>query len=135
MRPPHRFPFELIDREVGGAARLAASAGGWWLRGERELSLPWLVEAAAQAAARLLASPNAGPAGGRRLALAGIDGAELSRPLAPGEVAELRVRLAGRYATLVKVECEVVVDGAPLGRLQLLLAEPPDAAATPTEPD
>lgn len=134
MRPPHRFPFELIDREVGGAGRLAASAGGWWLRGESELTLPWLVEAAAQAAARLLAGPDATPTGGRRLALAGIDGAELSRPLAPGEVAELRVRLAGRHATLIKVECEVAADGAPLGRLQLLLATPPDAVAPTAGP-
>jgi len=131
LRPPHRFPFELIDREVDGAGRLGATAGCWWLRGAGGLSLPWVVEAAAQAAARLLAgdAPGSGP---RRLALAGIDAAELARPVAPGETCELRVRLTGRFATVIQVEGEVALDGAPLGRLALLLATPPaEATAGP----
>jgi 3-hydroxymyristoyl/3-hydroxydecanoyl-(acyl carrier protein) dehydratase len=132
LRPPHRFPFELIDREVEGAGRLAVTAGSWWLRGPVGLSLPWIVEAAAQAAARLLAGKEGDRGGLRRLALAGIDAAELARPVEPGETCELRVRLAGRFATLIKVESELAVGGAPLGRLALLLASPLDEAA-PTD--
>jgi 3-hydroxymyristoyl/3-hydroxydecanoyl-(acyl carrier protein) dehydratase len=127
LKPPHRFPFELVDREVDDAAHLAPTAGGWWLRGTSDLTLPWIVEATAQAAARILAAPES-PAGGR-LALAGIDDARLSRAVAAGERCELRVRLAGRWGGLAKVEGEVLADGASIGRLGLLLATPAEGAA------
>lgn len=130
MRPPHRFPFELVDREVDGGGRLAATAGAWWLRGSSALTLPWIVEAAAQAAARGLGEPGAAP---RRLALAGVDAARLDRAVAAGELCELRVRLAGRWGTLVKVEAEVRADGAAIGRLDLLLAALPERAPAASE--
>jgi 3-hydroxymyristoyl/3-hydroxydecanoyl-(acyl carrier protein) dehydratase len=130
LRPPHRFPFELVDREVDGAGRLAPTACAWWLRGRSELTLPWIVEAAAQAAARVLGEPGAAP---RRMALAGIDAARLDRALTAGEICELRVRLAGRWGNLVKVEAEVEAGGSAIGRLDLLLAALPEAALPETD--
>ena len=119
MRPPHRFPFELVDRAADGVAAAAVTAGSWWLRGDTPLTLPWLVEAAAQAAAHLLAPPSRESA---RLSLAGIDEASLVRPVEAGERLELRVRLVGRLGELVRVEGEVSADGATIGRLALTLA-------------
>ena len=103
MRPPHRFPFELVDRAADGVAAAAVTAGSWWLRGDTPLTLPWVVEATAQAAARLLAPSTPESA---RLSLAGIDEASLVRPVEAGERLELRA------------------DGAPIGRLALTLAGP-----------
>lgn len=121
MRPPHRFPFELVDRATGGAASAGVSAGSWWLRGETPLTLPWLIEAAAQAAARLLPPAS----GARELALVAIDEASLARPVEAGERLELAVRLAGRVGELVRIEGEVRTDDAVLGSLRLTLAAAP----------
>ena len=121
MRPPHRFPFELVDRAADGVAAAAVTAGSWWLRGDTPLTLPWVVEATAQAAARLLAPSTPESA---RLSLAGIDEASLVRPVEAGERLELRVRLVGRVGELVRVEAELRTDGAPIGRLALTLAGP-----------
>jgi len=126
LRPPHRFPFELVDRAVDGAGFSAVTAGSWWLRGSAGLTLPWIVEAVAQAAARVLAQPGETQ---RRLALAGVDDARLQRPLDAGERCELRVRLVGRWGGLVKVEGEVRADGEPIGQLSLLLAAPAESPA------
>jgi 3-hydroxymyristoyl/3-hydroxydecanoyl-(acyl carrier protein) dehydratase len=122
LRPPHRFPFELVDRAADGAGVLGVTAGSWWLRGETPLTLPWLVEAAAQAAARLLELPAGESA---RLALAGIDQAVLTRPVEAGERVELRVRLAGRWGALVRIDGELWADGLEIGRLSLTLAASP----------
>jgi 3-hydroxymyristoyl/3-hydroxydecanoyl-(acyl carrier protein) dehydratase len=130
LRPPHRFPFELVDREVDGGGRFAATTAAWWLRGSSELTLPWIVEAAAQAAARVLGEPGTAP---RRMALAGVDAARLDRALIAGEICELRVRLAGRWGHLVKVEAEVEAGGAAIGKLDLLLAALPEAAIAETD--
>jgi hypothetical protein len=125
LRPPHRFPFELVDRAAGGAASATVSAGSWWLRGETPLTLPWVIEAAAQAATGLVPPAS----GARELALVAIDEASLARPVEAGERVELVVRLAGRIGELVRVEGEVRADGAALGRLRLTLA----AAAQPAD--
>lgn len=96
------------------------TTGAWWLRGRGPLTLPWVVEAAAQAAARSLATAPGSDS--ERLALAGIDEARLERPILAGETCELRVRLAGRWGALAKVEADVLADGETIGRLALLLA-------------
>jgi len=111
----------VVDSETG---RTFATAGSWWLRGEKSLTLPWLIEAAAQAAARLLAPHEASS----QLALAAIEQASLARPIAAGECMDLRVRVVGHWHRWTRVECEMSSGGEELGRLSLTLASNPGAA-------
>lgn len=129
MKPPHRFPFELVDRADFGAARCLVTSGSWWLRGERTLTLPWVIEAATQAAARILAPPQTSA----ELSLAAIEHASLERPVDAGEVLELRVRLVGRHGALARVESDFSSAGARLGHLSMTLAASPGQAATAGE--
>lgn len=118
MRPPHRFPFEFVDRVDSNGPRALVASNSWWLRGDGPLTLPWLVEAAAQAAARVL-DPR--PSEGGRLALAAIDQASLDRPVVAGETIDLQMRLVGRFRDLIRVEGVVRSGGEEIGRLALTL--------------
>lgn len=119
MSLPHRFPFELVDRVDGRAARLRPSAGSWW-RGGTGLGLPWLVEAAAQATARVLGA--GGDAGeGEDLSLGGVESARLDRPVDPGSDVELRPRIERRMGEVTRAVVAVEIDGAVAGEVTLLL--------------
>jgi len=120
LRPPHRFPFELIDRESADRARTAPTVSSWWLRGASPMTLPLLVEATAQAAARLLApSETHGSAG---LALAGIESAELFVPPVAGDGLAIEVRLVARLGGVVRVAGTVSRSEAEVARVVLTLA-------------
>jgi len=112
---------------IDGTPTLGASAGSWWLRGAVAWSLPLLIEAAAQASARLLA-PEAGSASGQtggRWLLAGVESAQLLASPRAGERVTLGARLVARLGGVVKVEAEVKGEDGELARLVLLLSAAP----------
>jgi len=90
------------------------------LRGASPMTLPLLVEATAQAAARLLApSETHGSAG---LALAGIESAELFVPPVAGDGLAIEVRLVARLGGVVRVAGTVSRSEAEVARVVLTLA-------------
>lgn len=117
MSLPHRFPFQLVDRN-GSTVRLRLTGGGYWLRGGRTFGLPLLVEAAAQAAA-LLTAPEGRPQEG--LLLAGLSDCTLLRPVSAGESLEFEVSLQARMGAVVRVGAIVRATGEPVARLTLTL--------------
>ncbi len=117
MTLPHRFPFLLVDR-TGSSVRLQLTVGGYWLRNGSTLSLPLLIEAAAQAAA-LLTAPT-----GRtmdNLLLAGLSDCELFRPVIVGESLEFEVSLQAHVGAVVRVGVTVRAAGDEVARLTLTL--------------
>jgi 3-hydroxyacyl-[acyl-carrier-protein] dehydratase len=118
---PHRHPFRLVDRTADGRALLRVSANSVWSRGSSATPAVWLVEAVAQSAAILLAPGT--EAGERRLALAAIESAEMTRAPEPGETVEIEVSLENRWGALVRVRGQLTVDGAPVGSAIVVLAE------------
>lgn len=119
MNLPHRFPFRFVDREVDGTAVVRLTAGGWWGRDPRGLTLSLLVEAVAQAAALVLGPREVS---GERMALAAIESARLDRSPRPGETLEIRLRLETRLGRLVRVRGELTGDGRELGAATVVLA-------------
>ncbi len=116
---PHQFPFRLIDRVEGDSAVLAATVSAQWLRDSGAVPAVLSIEILAQAAIVLF--PDDGK-GGRAL-LAGVDAAQLVRPLAAGERLQARVRLVGHFGRMMKIEGELTTDGGELlARAGLLLA-------------
>jgi len=116
---PHRFPFELVDRVDGSAARVRPTSGAWWRWGDDGPGLSWLVEAAAQATARVLG--DGATAGEEELALGGVEAARLDRPLPPGADVVLRPRIERRMGDVARAVVEVEVDGTTAGEVALLL--------------
>jgi 3-hydroxymyristoyl/3-hydroxydecanoyl-(acyl carrier protein) dehydratase len=117
---PHRYPFRFVDRSADGRAVVCSTADAFWTRGADPPPAAWLVEAVAQGAAVLLAPED--DLSGRRLALAAVEGAEFTRPPAPGETLEIVVALEARLGSLVRVRGEVRADGRPLGTAIVVLA-------------
>jgi 3-hydroxymyristoyl/3-hydroxydecanoyl-(acyl carrier protein) dehydratase len=117
---PHRYPFRLVDRLADGRVVVRPTASAFWTRGAEAAPVAWLVEAVAQGAAVVLAPED--DQGERRLALAAVEGAEFTRPPAPGETLEVRVALEARLGALVRVRGEVWADGRPLGTAIVVLA-------------
>ena len=120
MSLPHRFPFRLVDRS-GDAVRVAITADAYWLRGAESFGLPFLIEAAAQAAA-LLAAP-AGEALDD-LRLAGVSACELKRPICAGEILDLELALEARRGAIARVGATVSSAGEEVARLTLTLSGP-----------
>jgi len=114
----HRFPFRLVDRAGERRAIARWSAGAFWSRGEANLPLSLLVEAAAQAAALLLPERSSKP---ERLLMAGIDQARVERLLAPGESVEIEVRIAKRLGSLLRVEARAYALSERIGEAALTL--------------
>ena len=120
MTLPHQYPFRLVDRAGERRAIVRLSGGAYWQRQTDLLQVPWLVEAAAQAAGLLLV----GDAGAEpTVRLAGIETASLSRPIGGGESIEIEARVAGRLGRLVRVEARASADGESVGRLVLTLMQ------------
>lgn len=125
---PHRYPFQLIDPQPGGAREVAVrlTANASLLRGEGPLSLFLLLEIAAQASLHLAGGEAASPAG-ETVLLAGIEemsfaeGAELEPPR-PGDTLLLRARQEASFAKLKKLRVEIDRDGRRLAEAVLLLA-------------
>ncbi len=119
---PHAFPFRLAERADGDGVEVCLTAGAVWSRGA-EVTAPLLVEAMAQAAMVLLASPEERQNG----MLAGIDGAEFLHPVGPGDRLRATARLIGKLGGMVKLEAALERDGVVVARSGLLLttAVPP----------
>jgi 3-hydroxymyristoyl/3-hydroxydecanoyl-(acyl carrier protein) dehydratase len=114
---PHTYPFRLADRVDGDAVEVCLTADALWSQGA-EIAGPLLVEAMAQAAMLLLASPQERQNG----LLAGIDEAQFLAPVAPGDRLRATARLVGRLGGLVKLEATLERDGTVVARSGLLLA-------------
>jgi hypothetical protein len=121
---PHRFPFRWQDGEAAGRGFLRSSAGSYWSRGEAGLALPLLIEATAQVAARALAGEVASDA---RLRLAGVERAEILRPLVVGETLEIGVRVVRSLGGVALVEGELFSppEKEPIGFVRLLVGFAP----------
>jgi acyl dehydratase len=114
---PHAFPFRLAERADGDGVEVCLTAGAVWSRGA-EATAPLLVEAMAQAAMVLLASPGERQNG----LLAGIDHAEFLQPVGPGDRLRATARLIGKLGGMVKLEAALERDGVVVARSGLLLA-------------
>jgi len=114
---PHAFPFRLVEVTSAGA-RLRLTANAFWLRGGGDFGAPWLVEAAAQAAALL---PRPGGDAEGRLYLAGVDDCRLERLPRAGETLDFELRQEARLGTLVRIGAVVRSNGETVGALTLML--------------
>jgi 3-hydroxymyristoyl/3-hydroxydecanoyl-(acyl carrier protein) dehydratase len=107
----------LAERVDGDAVEVCLTADAAWSRGAA-VAAPLLVEAMAQAAMLLVASPEER---GRGL-LAGIDEAQFLATVAPGDRLRARATLVGRLGGLVKLEATLEREGELVARAGLLLA-------------
>lgn len=114
---PHAYPFRLAERVGEGTVEVCLTADSCWSRGSA-IAEPLLVEAMAQAAMLLVASPEERSQG----LLAGIDEAEFLLAVGPGDRLQARARLVGRLGGLVKLETTLERDGELVARSGLLLA-------------
>jgi UDP-3-O-[3-hydroxymyristoyl] N-acetylglucosamine deacetylase/3-hydroxyacyl-[acyl-carrier-protein] dehydratase len=116
---PHRYPFLLIDRvlEIEEEKRIAAakavSGNEAFFRGHFPGNpvMPGVlqIEALAQAAGVLLSKYMR--VGGKMAALAGVDGVRFRRPVVPGDMLRLDVKLKKLRRTLCVCECAATVGG------------------------
>lgn len=114
---PHAYPFRLAERVGEGAVEVCLTADSLWSRGQA-IAAPLLIEAMAQAAMLLVASPEERSQG----LLAGIDEAQFLLAVGPGDRLRARATLVGRLGGLVKIETTLERDGEIVARAGLLLA-------------
>ena len=117
---PHRYPFLMLDRVdelVPGeyiVGRKSVSANEPYLQGHFPgypiVPGVLIVEALAQLCSVLTTKSLEGDDGYLHY-LAGIDNARFKRQVRPGDVLELRGRIAVRRRQLWKFDCEAHVDG------------------------
>jgi hypothetical protein len=120
---PHAFPCRFAGPvNAGGAGRATVrfSVDDWWLRGAAAAPIGLLVEAAAQAAATLLAPDGASDAA--QLRLAGVDDARVEGLPRVGESWEIEATVERRLGRLTRVGARFFAGGRPAGGATLLLS-------------
>ena len=143
---PHRYPFLLLDRvdELVPGERIAGhknvSANEPYMQGHFPAHpiMPGVlvVEALAQLCC-VLAVKTRGrkPAEGYLQYLAGLDDVRFKRPVRPGDLLQLRGALVGERRSLMKFDCEALVEGELACSVKLICMERRVAGATPAKVD
>jgi len=119
---PQRYPFRLIDRIVAFedgsliVARKGVTAGEPFFAGHfpsRPVMPGVLIcEALAQASVVLVARSHPAPAAGVTLRLRGLERVRFRRPVVPGDILELEVRVSARDASRWRFRGRVRVESA-----------------------
>ena len=135
---PQRYPFCLIDRVVAFedgvrlVARKGVTAGEPFFAGHFPARpvMPGVLmcEALAQAGAVLIARADPPPALGATLQLRGLERVRFRRPVVPGDVLELEVRVLAREAGRWRFRGRARVDTAVVAEAEFEVAETPVAA-------
>ena len=143
---PHRYPFLLLDRvdELVPGERIAGrknvSANEPYMQGHFPAHpiMPGVlvVEALAQLCC-VLAVKTRGrkPAEGYLQYLAGLDDVRFKRPVRPGDLLQLRGALVGERRSLMKFDCEALVEGELACSVKLICMERRVAGATSAKAD
>lgn len=102
---------------------VCATSNAWLTRGVDQIPFGLCLEMLAQGALSLLhQGPEGGGSGDAMGLLAGIDEAEMLRPIEPGDQLRISVRLVGRFGPLIKAAGQIGEDDQPYVRAMLLLA-------------
>ncbi len=120
MRLPHRFPFQLVDRDAGGTARVLLSANDFWSRGAVSRGAGLWIETMAQAAALVLEEPAA-DGGAESRVLAGVEKLRIDREPAAGATVTITLQLEAQFGPVVRVAAHAADSEGPFGRATLLL--------------
>ncbi|MEO8503202.1 MAG: hypothetical protein ABI609_04815 [Acidobacteriota bacterium] len=111
---PHKYPFKFVDGGGPSGVTVLLSASSPWFRGEPSLPLTLAIEILAQASHVLLG-------GGDAVLLAGVEGAELLRPIQVGDDLLATAELAGRFGTMLRVNARLQCQGEVAAKAILIL--------------